>query len=92
MPKSSTWNRPIVVGDRLSYQREIERKKAIHQRKLSSMTAKLDNKRPTKYRHLSENLKRLQLEDEYCMKIEVGYLRVANDSIQVVVVVREQLV
>jgi len=71
-------HRALVIDNKLCYQRDVERKQLIHKKKLESMksTAKsnschqMDNNRPKRHRHLEQNAKKRQLEDEHYAKIE----------------------
>ncbi len=71
-------HRALVMDNKLCYQREVERNQLIHRNKLETMksTAKsnschqMDNNRPKRHKHLEQNAKRRQLEDEHYAKIE----------------------
>jgi hypothetical protein len=71
-------HRALVMDNKLCYQRDVERKQLIHKNKLETMksTAKsnschqMDNNRPKRHKHLEQNAKRRQLEDEHYAKIE----------------------
>jgi hypothetical protein len=71
-------HRALVIDNKLCYQRDVERKQLIHKKKLESMksTAKsnschqMDNNRPKRHKHLEQNAKKRQLEDEHYAKIE----------------------
>jgi len=74
----STMNRPAMYPNKLCYQREIDRNKRIHARRLKNMkstnrtnSAKLmDNRPPRRFKHLQQNLKKRQLEEERYFQIE----------------------
>ncbi len=66
------------MDNKLCYQRDVERNQMIHKNKLENMksTAKsnschqMDNNRPKRHKHLEQNAKGRQLEDEHCAKID----------------------
>ena len=63
-------NRALPVNNKLCNQRWVDRCQQLHRIRLNNIKPAIDNKPPTRYKHLFQNLKKAQLEDERNMEIE----------------------
>eukprot|EP01051_Picozoa_sp_SAG22_P011961 SAG22_NODE_1200_length_5182_cov_4.342514_2_plen_342_part_00 len=56
-------NRTLPVNNKLCNQRWVDRCQQLHKLRLENIKPAIDNKPPTRYKHLFQNLKKAQLED-----------------------------
>jgi hypothetical protein len=63
-------NRALPVNNKLCNQRWVDRCQQLHRIRLNNIKPAIDNTPPTRYKHLFQNLKKAQLEDERNMEIE----------------------
>ena len=56
-------NRTLPVNNKLCNQRWGDRCQQLHKMRLDQIKPAIDNKPPTRYKHLFQNLKKAQLED-----------------------------
>lgn len=63
-------NRSLPINNKICNQRWVDRCQQLHRMRLNQIKPAIDNKPPTRYKHLFQNLKKAQLEDERNMEIE----------------------
>jgi len=63
-------NRALPINNKLCNQRWVDRCQQLHRMRLNSIKPAIDNIPPRRYKHLFQNLKKAQLEDERNMEIE----------------------